>query len=101
MEKTEKLADKLDSYNDKIYERKRKKLREKLNVGERVYLLAERIKKKKHTCFKRILNNPTIKQLGKAALKKTINYAPQLYNLGTSKIKNKTATILLYNHTLL
>ena len=46
LEKTEKLADRLDRYDDKIYERKRKKLREKLNVGERVYVLAERIKKK-------------------------------------------------------
>ena len=48
LEKTEKLAKKLDRYNNKIYERKRKKLRGKLNIGERVYVLAERIKKKAH-----------------------------------------------------
>ena len=30
LEKTEKLADRLDRYDHKIYERKRKKLREKL-----------------------------------------------------------------------
>ena len=48
LEKTEKLANRLDRYDDKIYERKRKKLREKLNIGERVYVLAERIKKKMH-----------------------------------------------------
>ena len=46
LEKTEKLADRLARYDDKIYDRKRKKLREKLNVGQRVYVLAERIKKK-------------------------------------------------------
>ena len=41
LEKSEKLANKLDRYGDRIYERKRKKLREK-----NVYVLAERIKKK-------------------------------------------------------
>ena len=46
LEKTEKLANRLDRYDNKIYERKRKKLREKLNVGESIYVLAGRIKKK-------------------------------------------------------
>ena len=44
-------------------------------------------------------NNPTVRQLGKTALKKAINYAPQLYNLGTSKIKNKTARKILQSDT--
>ena len=46
LEKSEKLDKRLDRYDDRIYERKRKRLREKLDVGERVYVLAERIKKK-------------------------------------------------------
>ena len=33
--------------------------------------------------------------MGETALKKALNYAPQLYNLGTSKIKNKTARKIL------
>ena len=45
--------------------------------------------------FKKIANNATVRQLGKTALKKAINYAPQLYNLGASKIKNKTARKIL------
>ena len=44
--RSEKTAARLDRYNDKIYERKMKKLRERLDVGERVYMLAGRIKKK-------------------------------------------------------
>ena len=35
-----------DRYHKKKYSRKRKKLRENLNIGEKVYMLAERIKKK-------------------------------------------------------
>ena len=46
LEKTEKLHGRLEKYDEKVYQRKRKKLREKLNVGERVYVLAERIRKK-------------------------------------------------------
>ena len=46
MEKSKKLANRLDRYNDRFYERKRKRLTEKLDVAERVYVLAERIKKK-------------------------------------------------------
>ena len=45
--------------------------------------------------LKKIGNNPTVRQLGKMPLKKAINYAPQLYNSGTSKIKNKTARNIL------
>ena len=41
-----KLHGRLERYDEKVYQRKRKKLREKLNVGERVYVLAERIRKK-------------------------------------------------------
>ena len=36
----------MDRYNRKKYLKKRKKLRENLNIGERVYVLAERVKKK-------------------------------------------------------
>ena len=46
IEKTSKLNDRLDRYDKQIYQRKRKKLRENLKVGERVYILAESIKKK-------------------------------------------------------
>ena len=46
LERSEKTTARLDRYDDKVYERKRKKLREKLDVGERVYVLAGRIKKK-------------------------------------------------------
>ena len=37
---------KQDRYDKKKYDRKRKKLRENLSIGEKVYVLAERIKKK-------------------------------------------------------
>ena len=46
IEKTQKLNVRLDRYDKEIYQRKRKKFRENLNVGEKVYILAERIKKK-------------------------------------------------------
>ena len=46
IEKTSKLNDRLDRYDKKIYQRKRIELRENLKVGEKVYILAERIKKK-------------------------------------------------------
>ena len=46
LEKSKKLANRLDRHDDRIYKWKRKRLREKLDVGERVYVLAERIKKK-------------------------------------------------------
>ena len=46
LEKTDKLNQRQDRYDKKKYSRKRKKLRENLNIGEKVYVLAERIKKK-------------------------------------------------------
>ena len=49
LEITEKLHGRMERYDEKVYQRKRKNLREKLNVGERVYVLAERIRKKKRT----------------------------------------------------
>ena len=36
----------MDRHDRKKYARKRKKLRENLNIGEKVYVLAERIRKK-------------------------------------------------------
>ena len=46
LEKTHKLNQKQDRYDKKKYDRKRKKLRKNLSIGEKVYVLAERIKKK-------------------------------------------------------
>ena len=46
LKRSEKATARLDRYDDKIYKRKRKKLREGLDVGERVYVLAGRIKRK-------------------------------------------------------
>ena len=46
IEKTGKFNIRMDRYDQKKYSKKRKKLREDLKIGERVYLLAERIKKK-------------------------------------------------------
>ena len=46
IEKTKKLHDRLDRYDKKRYSAERKKLREDLLIGEKVLVLAERIKKK-------------------------------------------------------
>ena len=46
IEKTQKLHARLHRYNRKRYMAKRKKLREDLMIGEKVLVLAERIKKK-------------------------------------------------------
>ena len=46
LEKTHKLNQRQDRYDKKKYDRKRKKLRENLSIKEKVYVLAERIKKK-------------------------------------------------------
>ena len=46
IEKTFKLNKRMDRYDRKKYLKKKKKLRENLNIGERVYVLAEIIKKK-------------------------------------------------------
>ena len=45
--------------------------------------------------LKKIAKNPLVRQIGKTALKKAIYHTVQLYNLGTSKIKNKTARKVL------
>ena len=46
LEKTCNLNQRQDRYDKKKYDRKQKKLRENLSIGEKVYVLAERIKKK-------------------------------------------------------
>ena len=46
LEKTHKLNQREDCYDKKIYDRKPKRLRQNFSVGENVYILAERIKKK-------------------------------------------------------
>ena len=46
LEKTDKLNERQYRYNKKKYNRKWKTLRENLSIGEKVYVLAERIKKK-------------------------------------------------------
>ena len=46
LDRTQKLNIRQGRYDKQKYLRKRKKLRDKLNIGERVYVLAERIKKK-------------------------------------------------------
>ena len=48
LERTNKINQRQDRYDKKKYDRKRKKLREDLFIGEKVYVLAERIKKKTH-----------------------------------------------------
>ena len=46
LEKTQRLHGRLDDYDTKKYLAKRKKLREDLSIGEKVFILAKRIKKK-------------------------------------------------------
>ena len=46
MEKTQRLHCRLDDYDKKKYSLKKKQLREDLSIGEKVYALAERIKRK-------------------------------------------------------
>ena len=46
LEKTDQLNQRQDRYDKKKYSRKRKKLRDDLNIGEKVYVLGEGIKKK-------------------------------------------------------
>ena len=53
LEKTRKFNIRQDKFDQKKYSRKRKKLSENLKIGEKVYVLAERIKKKK--CTRKIL----------------------------------------------
>ena len=45
--------------------------------------------------LRKVAKNPLVRQIGKTALEKSINYAPELYNLGKSKIKNKTVRKIL------
>ena len=56
LEKTRKLNIRQDKFDQKKYSRKRKKLSENLKIGEKVYVLAERIKKKVHQ--ENFINNP-------------------------------------------
>ena len=46
IEKTQGLQRRLDDYDTKKYSLKKKQLREDLSIGEKVFVLAERIKKK-------------------------------------------------------
>ena len=46
IEKTQGLHHRLDGYDKKIYSSKKKQLKENLSIGEKVYVLVERIKKK-------------------------------------------------------
>ena len=43
---SKKTSDRLDRYHKKLYSRKKKNLREELNVGEKVLILAERLQRK-------------------------------------------------------
>ena len=56
LEKTRKLNIRQDKFDQKKYSRNRKKLSENLKIGEKVYVLAERIKKKVHQ--ENFINNP-------------------------------------------
>ena len=60
LEKARKLNIRQNKFDQKNYLRKRKKLRENLNIGEKVYVLAERIKKKR---ARRIIINNRYKAL--------------------------------------
>ena len=46
LERTNKINQRQDRYDKKTFVRKQKKLTEELFIGEKVYVLAERIKKK-------------------------------------------------------
>ena len=46
LDKTKKLYHRLDDYGVKKYSTKRRELRDELFIGEKVYVLAERIRKK-------------------------------------------------------
>ena len=51
IEKTRKLHNRIDRYDKKRYSAKRKKLRKELLIGEKVLVLAERIKKLSQASF--------------------------------------------------
>ena len=46
IKRTKLVTDRLDKYDKRKYKAKRRKLRENLNIGEKVLVLAERIRKK-------------------------------------------------------
>ena len=45
IERTKLIHDRLNKYDKKKYDRKKKKMRENLNISEKVQFLAERIRK--------------------------------------------------------
>ena len=59
IEKIKQVNDRLDRYDRKNYSAKRRKLWENLNVGKRVLVLAERIKKKSapRKFYKKLVQN--------------------------------------------
>ena len=61
LDRTQKLNIRQGRYDKQKYLRKRKKLSDKLNIGERVYVLAERIKKKSAPAkfYKQLVQNIT------------------------------------------
>ena len=57
LEKMHKLNLRQDRFDKKKYERKRKKLRENLNIGGKVYVLADRIKSVPGKFYKQSVQN--------------------------------------------
>ena len=49
--------------------------------------------------LKKITKSPLVQQIRRTVFKKAVNYVPELYELGTSKIKNKTARKILQSDT--
>ena len=93
LEKTDKLNERQYRYNKKKYNRKRKTLRENLSIGEKVYVLAERIKKKKASgkIYKQTVQN--ISYFNKDTvftIRRKTNYRQYKISLGkkpTSRVK--------------
>ena len=59
IDRTGKMSARIDRFDKKKYLGKKKKLRENLDIGEKVYILAERIKKKSAPgkCYKQSVQN--------------------------------------------
>ena len=59
LEKTQRLHHRLDDYDDKKYYDRRKKFRDELFIGEKVFVFAERIKMKSAPgkCYKQSVQN--------------------------------------------
>ena len=76
-ERTKLIHDRLNSYDKKKYDRKKKKSRENLNINEKVLLLAERIRKK----------SALVK-----FYKKSVRNIRKYFSLEKSKKKIKSAT---------